>query len=309
MNARGKPLPRSALHMRWAAICLLLCFLTRLAASVQPPGRSDSVHRLHSSDSPVVTDVSFRSAALARDTRYRIYLPHDYAATTRRYPVLYLLHGLYGNYQNWDTLTNLAQYTAGKDWIVVMPDADDSWYTNSATKPQDRFEDYIAKDLIAEIDGKYRTIPNGHARAIAGLSMGGYGALKIALRDPRSFAFVGSVSGALDAARGLDSRVSEFTTKLLEVFGAPGNPARENNDIFHLIQKVIPTGVPYLYLACGTGDDRFLSVNREFVAQLSQNHIAYEYHETPGEHDWEYWDREIQPMLNTMRTRVSSKLH
>ncbi len=292
--------------MKRTAIYILACILTALAASAQPQTRAQS-HRVLPPAAPLVEGAQFNSAALNREMRYRIYLPHNYAATTRRYPVLYLLHGLFGNSQNWDTLTNLASDVAGMDWIIVMPDAGDSWYTNSASVAQDKFEDYIAKDLVSEIDGKYRTIRDRHARAIAGLSMGGYAALKFALRYPGSFAFAGSLSGALDAARDLDSRVPEFATKLVEVFGAPGNRVRTQNDIFLLLPKTNAAELPYLYLACGT-DDRFLSVNREFVAELSGRRVRYEYHETPGDHNWAYWDQEIRPMLSMMESRVSLKL-
>ena len=164
--------------------------------------------------------------------KYRIYLPHHYPDTTRHYPVLYLLHGLYGNFENRDKLTHLSTYAAGMNWIIVMPDAGNSWYSNSATVPRDKFEDYIAKDLIAEIDGKYRTIPARRARAVAGLSMGGYADMKLALRNPQLFAFAGSLSGALDAARDLDTRLPEFAPKLAEVFGAAGNQARASNEHF-----------------------------------------------------------------------------
>jgi S-formylglutathione hydrolase FrmB len=289
------------------AFFFLSCILMPLFASAaEPPAHSKPAHRVLSPASPLVKDARFHSAALNREMRYRIYLPHDYAATTVRYPVLYLLHGLYGNYENWGTLTSLANDVAGRDWIIVMPDADDSWYTNSATTPPDKFEDYIAKDLIAEIEARYRTIRDRHARAIAGLSMGGYGALKLALRDPQAFAFAGSLSGALDAARDLDTSRPEFAPRLLEVFGSPGNPARAHNDIFQLLSHATQADLPYLYLACGE-QDRFLSVNREFVAELSQRHVRYEYHETPGNHDWTYWDRGIRPMLGVMENYLSSK--
>ncbi len=239
--------------------------------------------------------------------RYRLYLPHPYLTTKQRYPVLYLLHGLFGNYQNWDTLTHLASHVSGMDWIIVMPDAGDSWYTNSASVPRDKFEDYIARDLLAEVDGRYRTIRDRHARAVAGLSMGGYGALKLALRYPQSFAFAGSLSGALDAARDLDSRLPEFAPKLVEVFGAPGNSARAHNDIFQLLPNAATDDLPHFYLACGS-EDRFLVVNRDFVSQLSRRHIRYEYRENPGTHEWPYWDREIVPLLNAMQNNFSPKL-
>jgi putative tributyrin esterase len=271
----------------------------------QPVKKTEERNRRRtvSTSAPLVKNVRFYSAALDREMPYRIFLPRNYMKTTRRYPVLYLLHGVYGSFENWDTLTNLASHVAGLEWIIVMPDADDSWYTNSATAPRDRFEDYITKDVIAEVDGKYRTIRDRHARAVAGLSMGGYAALKFALRDPALFAFAGSLSGALAAARDLDAHASDLAPRLLEVFGAPGNPTRAHNDIFLLLQKTGAGQLPYFYLACGIGDS-FLSANREFVAELSRLNLHYEYHETLGGHAWDYWDRSVKSVLSEMAKQL-----
>src|ERR1700757_619599 len=92
-------------------------------------------------------EATFHSSSLDRDMHYLVLLPHDYNSG-RRFPVLYLLHGLYGDYKNWDTRTGLERHAKTAPFIIVMPDADNSWYTNSATVPRDKFEDYIAKDLI-----------------------------------------------------------------------------------------------------------------------------------------------------------------
>jgi putative tributyrin esterase len=245
-----------------------------------------------------VKDAVFRSSSLQRDMRYRLLLPHNYDKGGR-FPVLYLLHGLYGDYQNWDTRTGLENYASDRHLVIVMPDTGDSWYANSATIPADKFEDYIVKDLIAEIDEKYRTIRERHARAIAGLSMGGYGALKFALRYPELFAFAGSLSGALNAAQDLDTIRPEFRSKLLEVFGNEGSSTRAENDVFRLLDKPNHRTYPYLYLACGTADS-FLDVNRAFAQQLSSRRIVYEYHETPGGHTWEYWDGALPQLLQAV---------
>ena len=105
--------PGIATRTKRIAFVLALCVLTGLAGSAQPQGGGRSVHR--APDSPLVKDASFHSVSLEREMRYRIYLPHNYPAITRRYPVLYLLHGLYGDYKNWDTRTNLAKYIARMD--------------------------------------------------------------------------------------------------------------------------------------------------------------------------------------------------
>ena len=169
--------------------------------------------------------------------------------------------------------------------------------------PRDKFEDYIAKDLISEIDAKYRTIPERRARAIAGLSMGGYGAVKLSLQHPELFAFAASLSGALNAAQNLDQLRPEFRAKLLEVFGDARNQTRKSNDIF-LLLKTVPTD-PYFYLACGT-EDFFLDTNRALAAQLSSQKMPYEYHETPGGHTWEYWDSGLPAMLQAVARHLDS---
>lgn len=282
--------------------CLLVVLAATGAAQVQrkPAPRSNKVP-----ESCVrVQDGAFHSAALDREMKYRILLPCGYQSGSGRYPVLYLLHGLYGDYLNWDTRTNLERCAQRYELIVVMPDAGDSWYTNSATDPKDKFEDYIAKDLVAEIDGKFRTLRFRHSRAIAGLSMGGYGALKIALRYHDDFAFAGSLSGALDAPQDLGDKKPEFRDQLLKVFGPPGSVVRADNILSTLLQSVSLKDLPYLYLACGSGDD-FLPVNRNFVAQLSSRGVPHEYHETAGGHAWDYWDRSVRDLLRAVANVLS----
>jgi putative tributyrin esterase len=252
----------------------------------------------------VVRDVRFHSASLEREMRYRILFPRGYEKGGRL-AVLYLLHGIYGDYKNWDTRTSLHNYAHNLHLLIVMPDADNSWYTNSVSVPADKFEDYIVKDLVSEIDGKYRTIRERHARAIAGLSMGGYGAVKLALKYPELFAFAGSLSGAFNATRNLDVLRPEFREKLLAVFGSEGDTSRPENDVFSLLDKPHQIPYPYVYVACGTGDS-FLETNRAFVRQLSARNFRYEYHETPGSHTWEYWDAALKPILRAINTSFNS---
>jgi putative tributyrin esterase len=273
--------------------CLFVVLAATCVAQVQ---REAVAHSKAPEPCVRVQDIAFHSAAIDRETKYRVLLPCFYQSSSGRFPVLYLLHGLHGDYLNWDTRTNLERYAVRYALIVVMPDAGDSWYTNSATDPKDKFEDYIATDLVAEIDGKFRTLRDRRSRAIAGLSMGGYGALKIALRYRGDFAFAGSLSGALNAPQELGDKTPEFRDQLLKVFGPPGSPVRADNNLFSLVQSTNTKDPLYFYLACGSGDD-LLTVNRYFAAQLSSRNAAYEYHETEGGHRWDYWDRSLPDLL------------
>jgi len=290
---------RSHISTKKLAVCCLF-----LLAWVSAVGAQTTVaHPLAARGrKALVRDAVFHSTSLERDMHYRVLLPQHYESGGR-FPVLYLLHGLYGDYLNWDTRTNLENYARDLRLLIVMPDADNSWYSDSATVPQDKFEDYIAKDLISEVDEKYRTIRARHGRAIAGLSMGGYGAAKLALKYPELFAFAGCLSGAFNAAQNLDTLRPEFAAKLREVFGNEGSRERTENDVFLLLNTPHQTSYPYFYLGCGTADF-FLETNRALVIQLSSRKIAYEYHETPGGHTWEYWDRAVQPMLQVIECTV-----
>lgn len=246
-----------------------------------------------------VREASFHSPALGREVRYRVVVPEDYDRGARRYPVLYLLHGLYGDYRNWTTRTDLVRYVAGRGLIVAMPDAGDSWYANAPGEPAARYEDFLLEDFLAEVDARFRTVAARQSRAIAGLSMGGYGAVKLALRRPERFGFAASFSGALNAARELEDEGPEFRDGLRRALGPPASPARRREDVFALLAAADPAALPYFYLDCGSSDF-LLEANRRFVARLQARGAAYEYHEVPGGHDWSYWDRRLPEMLRAL---------
>lgn len=251
---------------------------------------------------PQLKDAEFQSTSLGREMKYRVLLPASYDQGDTRYPVLYLLHGLYGNYKNWTDNTAVQKYASGMDLIIAMPDGEDSWYTNWSTDPKQKFEDYMVKDFIAEVESKYRTTPTRETRYIAGLSMGGYGALKFSIRYPQLFSIAGSFSGALNAPTTLQSEKPVYALQLLRVYGRNGNKTRSENDISRLISTAKPASLPYLYLTCGE-DDYFVSPNRQFVSNLPSLKVRYEYHELPGVHDWRFWDSSIRDFLQLIRSR------
>ncbi len=284
-----------AVNLRTALI--LVIATTGLSAQqksqAEPAAHIDCVAPAQS----LLQDRMFRSEALARSMRYRILLPDGYFQTQRSYPTLYLLHGWHGDYLNWSTRTNLVQYAGTLPIIIVMPDAGDSWYTDSASRSEDKFEQYIIHDLIEEIDQHWRTIRSPHRRAIAGLSMGGYGAVKFALKYPEVFRVAASLSGAFNASTDLENERPDLKSGLSEIFGPPASKSRTENDIYELAAHVDVSSAPYLFVDCGTQDPWFLDANRKFLSILGQRKFAYEYHETSGAHTWQYWDERVPEVL------------
>jgi S-formylglutathione hydrolase FrmB len=253
---------------------------------------------------PAFRDETFQSAALGRPIKYRVLLPDGYDRGAKRFPVLYLLHGLEGHFDDWSTRTDLAERVRSLPLIVVMPEGADSWYTNAADA-SGRFEDYIATDLVHDVEAKFRAIRARYGRVIAGLSMGGYGAVKIALKHPGLFQAAVSLSGAFDAT---DPPFAEsfpaHTEAMGRIFGSPASDTRRDNDVFALAGKVTVAGAPAIYVACGESD-RFLASNRRLVEILQKRGFTYEYHETAGAHGWDYWNRQIVPLLAWVRRQTA----
>lgn len=256
--------------------------------------------------------VEFTAAHLGGMTvSFNIILPPHYSSPSsseRHYPVLYLLHGYTDHYPAWVSYTKVAEYATGYEEIIVMPEGDNSFYTNNHANPKLAWEDYLILDLIPYVDRYYRTVASRQGRAVAGLSMGGYGALKLGLKYPRLFAAVASLSGALASARP-DWSQRRPDPKIKEVlqadFGPPDNPAHASNDPFELVKKIPRDEVPQLYLSVGE-DDSLLEVNREFVRLLADLKIPYQYREIPGKHEWPLWDGEIQVVLAIQAPIISS---
>ncbi len=252
---------------------------------------------------PSVETVQFHSKLVNATLPYNVILPPDYRQSrATRYPVLYLLHGVTGHYSDWVTHSNVADYAAQYRLIVVMPEGNNGWYTDSTTAPADKYETYILKELIPDVQRHYRTIEARYGRAVAGLSMGGYGALKFGLKFPDMFVFAGSMSGALGAPAWTENDLKDpgaIRDSVLGVFGGAGSQSRKANDIFEIVRGLAPPRVaslPYFYLDCGT-EDGLISFSQQFVALLRDKKIAHEYRELPGNHNWAYWDQQVPEVL------------
>lgn len=275
---------------RFISFLLLLTFF----ATTVPAEQTRRVHR---------QTVQFKSELIGKVLPYNALLPPAYFKSNKRYPVLYLLHGLFGHHDDWLTRTNLAEYAASYDVIIVTPEGHDSWYVDSATVPADKYESYFVRELIPDIDARYRTIKDKRARGVAGLSMGGYGALKYGLKYRNYFAFAGSLSGALDPANRSDEHPgfawSILRPSLTAVFGPSNSRVRELNDLHRIARNLTAADIsslPYLYFDCGL-EDGFLATNRELADILVSKKIPHQYRQLPGGHDWGYWDRQVRELL------------
>jgi putative tributyrin esterase len=259
-----------------------------------------------------VETVQFHSAVIGKTLPYNVILPADYRVSATRYPVVYLLHGWAGHYSDWVTRTNIADYAAQYRIIVVMPEGNNGWYTDSESAATDKYETYLLRELIPDVQRRYRTIESRYGRGIAGLSMGGYGALKFGLKHPEMFAFAGSLSGALAAATWKEAELGPLRSiydSLRNVFGPEGSETRKTNDIFETARRLTPAQVAalsYFYLDCGT-EDFFLGVNERFAALLSEKKIPHEFRELPGAHGWQYWDQQVKELLKVAADKLKAR--
>jgi S-formylglutathione hydrolase FrmB len=251
-----------------------------------------------------VVEDSLYSKSVNAYMRFNVVLPANYYLNDERYTTIYLLHGYSGNQDDWVTRTGLVSYAKEYNFIIITPDGKNSWYTNSSTVKNKNFEDYIMKDLIPFVDNKYRTLGTRHGRAIAGLSMGGYGAMKFGLKYPSTFFFAASFSGALQFPGVLESLYKSNTMKSLEpslkeTFGEVNGEHWKKNDPMFYADSASVANMPYLYISIGKDDaiSGIVETNRTFTEKLRKRNALYEYHELPGVHNWVFWDKEISMVL------------
>ena len=272
-----------------------------------------------------VKTVDFEAPSVGRTMRYNIILPKDYEKSEKRYPTLYLLHGMGGNYAGW-TERGVKIHASGNDLIVVMPDAGNSWYLNwaeSAEGQKDNWDDYITTDLVKHIDATYRTIAQREGRAINGVSMGGYGAITLGLRHHDLFCSIGSHSGVLGIARRQAEQLNTAEDDRAERRANARLAANRDNgplylpegfrsqdertpkgeaflkvedvnayDPFLLALKVPKENLPHIYLDSGTEDGLIIS-SQMFMKLLMENEIPFTYAQSLGGHDASYWTREL----------------
>ncbi len=281
-----------------------LCVISLLVTACNRTKQEASPDRPRLTPNVAMRDVTFRSVALDRDMQYRVVLPASLASGVKL-PVVYLLHGGGGGFRDWSNFSNSTSY-AERGLILVMPEGDDSYYVNAAERQQDRYEDYIVKDLIADVENNFPAAVGRANRAIVGVSMGGYGALKLAFSHPDLFVFSAGISPAVDVPSRPFSikRISQWQHHR-SIFGPWGGQAQRSGDPFVLARAADPAKTPYLFLTCGD-QEGLLPANRNFAALLESHHFRYEFHVVPGGHDWNQWNQRLPDLFQNLRKQLGS---
>jgi putative tributyrin esterase len=247
------------------------------------------------------TQIHWQSEVLQKQTTMQVLLP---ARGRPPFAVFYLLHGLSDDSTTWMRHTRLEWYVRDLPLMVVMPDGYRGFYTDNVHGPA--YAQHFGREVVDYVDRHFRTKAERCGRAIGGLSMGGYGALRVGLGFADRFCSVNSHSGAVgrgnvdfsaeaEAAGKHDAKSKEFLAELRRIFGE--NPAGSGHDIVQLAKSAQRANhLPEILMDCGT-EDYLLLDNRDCHRALEAAAIPHDYREFSGAHDWDYWDAHIQDAL------------
>jgi enterochelin esterase-like enzyme len=251
----------------------------------------------------VKESLTVESKILGKPVRYSIYLPYDYATSERFYPVVYLLHGYTDSDMGWVQFgeANSIADQAITDrvippMIIVMPDAGVSWYINNHDNSV-RYEDFFIKEFITHIESRYRIRPEKQFRGVAGLSMGGYGALIYTLRHPEMFAACAAFSAAVYTDEETMEKTDERWARIDSLLYGPNLKGKErltehykSYNPLHIVRSADPEKIKSVRLYLDCGDDDFLyKGNATFHMLLRDLKISHEYRARDGGHTWSYW--------------------
>ncbi|WP_248925648.1 alpha/beta hydrolase [Paenibacillus hamazuiensis] len=264
--------------------------------------------------------VPFFSGALYSRKTCCVYVPPGYDSSDEdtAYPVIYLLHGLYGHQLSWlqngsaePTLDRMIESGELRPCIVVMPDDGGydhgtfyiDWYDGSG-----HFEQYFVYDLVPHIDRNFRTAADRRHRVLSGLSMGGFGACYLALRHPDLFGAAASLSGALGSTAEFGEK--EFArSNFGRIVGPAGGPYARERDLYRLAEsKIGSPDRPALYFNCGV-EDYLHPMNMAFKRHLDAIGYPYRYEEFAGEHNWAYWTGHLPDALRFLEDWFAGQSH
>ncbi len=254
--------------------------------------------------------MDFLSEALQKITTMSIVIPNDVSAEEkegnayyeRGMKTLYLLHGFTGNDTDWICGTNIHTLCKKYNFAVVCPCGDNSFYLDREMTGG-KYSTFIGKELVEYTRRVFGFSDRREDTFIGGFSMGGYGSIVNGMKYYKTFGKIMAFSSALHLDEMVD-KGGDYTHELFneaylkEIFGKPGQLRESDRNPKYLIGQIKKAGgeIPDLYLACGT-EDSLIDENRSFRAYLEENQIPVLYHEQPGEHDWDYWNKELQPAV------------
>ncbi|WP_286858261.1 MULTISPECIES: alpha/beta hydrolase [Sphingobacterium] len=234
-----------------------------------------------------VDTLAIRSQRMDKVIKTVVILPKGYSERTK-YPVLYLLHGYSGNYSNWVKNSNVAALADQYGYMVVCPDGGfGSWYWDITNDRNYQYETFVSKELIDYIDGHYATVQDRRGRAITGLSMGGHGALSLAIKHQELYGAAGSTAG------GVDFRPFPLNWEIKDRIGnyADSTQAWDDRVVINMIPKLVNNQLR-LIIDCGK-EDFFYPVNVALHDKLMYHNINHTFVTSEGGHNWTYWSRSI----------------
>ena len=244
---------------------------------------------------------SLSSSVLRKRVHLEVILPAENLPKSGKFPVVWLLHGLSDDDSCWRDFTSISRYARELGFAVVMPDAGRSFYADMACGP--RYWTFISEELPALCRSLFPLSSKKEENFVAGLSMGGYGALKLALNYPERYAGVAAFSAVADIRSWIENKAVQDVVLGLEMkmtFNSMDDISNNNCDLFELLDKhaALKTELPAMFHACGE-DDFLISHNRKFRDRMQAlGFERYTYLEEPGVHNWEFWDRNILRALN-----------
>lgn len=241
-----------------------------------------------------VTDVRFPSPAIGGLLWYRVVVPS--VAPGERLPALYFLHGINSSPEEITRQSEIVKLAVQSRLIVVMPEGKFSYYTNARHKSHARWEDAITQDLPRDVAARFPVMTEREHRGIAGISMGGYGAAKMALKHPEMYSFAGAMSGALDITRRpLTVKRWGQSWRIVTIFGA-STKTRMDEDVFTLLVRIPdPRGTRW-FVSSGVRDPLH-DVATRFAAALGRRDAEVDVVDTPGAHDWQDWNAALPQLF------------
>lgn len=253
--------------------------------------------------------VNFYSKVLKINTDLQVFIPspnpmekvqegNEYFNTGIKYKVLYLLHGTYGDYTDWIRLTNVERYAKEKNIALVMTSAGNAFYKNMDKGFQ--YFTFFTEELPAFVTTYFPISNKREDNFIAGLSMGGFGAVNLALHKPEKYGACASLSGVLDVKEFHD-HIDNYMEENPYVWDAiyKSGELDEKNEILETLDQCIEKGleIPRIYQSVGMEDTTAYAINKKISIELKKRNIKYIYEEEQGIHDWDFWDKQIKKVM------------